>query len=57
MGLLTKVISVRLPSEDEAFINTVRGDLLPGEAVKKIIRFLRNIDPSYTKNTILKAEL
>lgn len=54
---MPKVISVRLPSEDEQFIEAVRGELLPGEAVKKIIRFLRKIDPSYTRNTILKADL
>lgn len=51
-----KVISIRLSKEDQDFIESVRGDLLPGEAVKKIIWFLRNIDHSYTRNTILKAE-
>ena len=54
---MSKVISIRLPSKDEQFIELVRGELLPGEALKKIIKFLRNIDHSYTKNTILKSEM
>ena len=54
---MSKVVSVRLGDEDTQFLDTVRGELLPGEALKKIIRFLRNIDPTYTQNTILKAEL
>jgi hypothetical protein len=54
---MTKVISLRLPAEDESFIEQVMGDLLPGEAIKKIIRFLKGIDHAYTAKTILKAEL
>ena len=54
---MAKVISLRLPDDDTSFIESVRGDLLPGEAIKKIIRFLKNVDHNYTRKTILKAEL
>lgn len=48
---------MRLPTDDLSFIEKVRGDLLPGEAIKKIIRFLKAIDHEYTKRTIMGAEL
>lgn len=47
-----KVVSLRLPKEDETFIDTVRGELLPGEAIKNIIKYLRQFDPSYTKKIL-----
>ena len=55
--MASKVISVRIPETENSFIESVRGDLEPGAAIKKIIQFLANIDHSYTKNTILKAEI
>lgn len=48
----SKVISLRLPEEDEHFIEAVRGPLLPGEAVKNIIRYLRQFDMKYTRSIL-----
>lgn len=48
----SKVISLRLPSDEEKFIESVRGDLLPGEAIKKIIKYLRHFDSAYTRTMI-----
>lgn len=47
-----KVVSIRLTRQQEDFINTVRGDLLPGEAVKNIIEYLTNFDHTYTKKIL-----
>ena len=47
-----KVVSLRLPNDDSSFIESVRGDLLPGEAIKNIIKYLRQFDPNYTRNML-----
>ena len=47
-----KVVSVRLNSHQMGFIESVRGDLLPGEAVKNIIDYLSNFESVYTKNIL-----
>ena len=48
----SKVVSVRLSGKQITFIDSVRGDLLPGEAVKNIIDYLANFDSVYTKNIL-----
>ena len=51
----SKVVSLRLTPEEYLFIEKVRGELQPGEAIRKIVRFLGRVDSEYTRTTILKA--
>lgn len=51
----SKVISLRLDSRQESFINNVRGNLLPGEAIKSIIDYASNFE-GWSKNIILDVK-
>ena len=47
-----KVLSIRLTQNQTEFIETVRGDLLPGEAVKTFIEYLSRFDREYSKRIL-----
>ena len=47
-----KVLSIRLTQNQTDFIESVRGDLLPGEAVKTFIEYLSKFDRAYSRKIL-----
>ena len=47
---MAKVIGFRPTPEQDYFLDLVRGDISKGDAIKKIIDWLRNFGPEYAIN-------
>ena len=52
-----KVLSLRLTQNQTDFIESVRGDLLPGEAVKTFIEYLSRFDREYSRKILRDMEI
>ena len=53
----TKVIGFKPTPDIESFLDSVRGDLSYGQAMKKIVVFLMQFSHTYTRDEILGRDI